>query len=61
MVKSCREIAKEIDELKKNLQQHRLLEITLADFSERKKCESNNALVMCANCTCWKSAREYCS
>lgn len=61
MVKSCREIAKEIEELKTKLQLNKLFEITLADFSERKKCESNSATIMCANCTCWKSAREYCS
>ncbi len=55
MVKSCGEIAKDIDELKRKLQQNRLIEITLADISERKKCESNNVLEICINCNCWKS------
>lgn len=61
MVKSCKEIAKEIDQLKLKLQQNKLIEMTLAELADRKKCESTNANVMCSNCDCWKSAREYCS
>lgn len=61
MVKTCREIAKEIDELRKTLQQNKLLEMSMVSLSDRKKCESNNATVMCTNCNCWKSAKEYCS
>ncbi len=61
MIKTCREIARDIEELKRKLQQNRLIDMTLADFSERKKCKSNTATEMCANCNCWKSVREYCS
>lgn len=61
MVKSCREIAKEIDELRRKLQQNKMVEMTLADISEKKRCESNNSSVMCSNCDCWKCTREYCS
>lgn len=61
MVKSCREIAKEIEDLRRKLQQNKMIELALVDLSERKKCSSSNASVMCCNCDCWKSAREYCS
>jgi hypothetical protein len=61
MVKSCKDIAKEIDELKRSLQQNKLVEMTLAEIADRKKCESNSVVDMCSNCVCWKSAREYCS
>ena len=61
MVKTCREIAKEIDELKRILKQNKLIEMSIIGLSDRKKCESNNATVMCANCNCWKNAKEYCS
>jgi hypothetical protein len=61
MVKSCSEIQKEIEELKRKLQQNRLIDLTFSEMTDKKKCESNNAAVMCSNCDCWKNAREYCS
>jgi hypothetical protein len=61
MIKSCREIAEEIEELRKDLQKNKLIQLSSVDFSERKKCESLNATSVCSNCNCWKSAREYCS
>lgn len=61
MTKTCKEIARDIDELKRKLQQNKLVEMALADISERVKCQSNNASIMCANCNCWKGAREYSS
>ena len=61
MVKSCREIANDIEELKRKLQQNKLIEMSIADFSERKKCQSNNTTEMCVDCNCWKNVREYCS
>lgn len=59
MTKTCKEIARDIDELKRKLQQNRLIEMALADFSERVKCQSDNSSIMCSNCNCWKSVREY--
>jgi hypothetical protein len=61
MVKSCGEIQKEIEELRRKLQQNKLIEYTLREMTEMKKCESNNATDTCASCNCWKSVREYCS
>lgn len=61
MVKSCREIAKEIEALREKLRENRIIELTLADISDKKKCESSNASSMCKNCNCWKNVREYCS
>lgn len=58
MTKSCREIARDIEELKRKLQQNRLIEMALVDFSERKKCQSESPIVMCSNCNCWKGVRE---
>lgn len=54
MVKSCREIAEDINELRKKIRQDRLTEMALADFSARKKCESPEVLIICTNCNCWK-------
>jgi hypothetical protein len=59
MVKSCREIQKDIEELKRKLQQNRLIEFTLLEMAEHKKCQSNNASDMCLKCNCWKSVKEY--
>lgn len=61
MVKTCRELAKDIEKLKEKLRENRIIELTLADISDKKRCESNNASSMCRDCNCWKSAREYCS
>lgn len=54
MIKSCREIALEIDNLKIKLQQNKLVEMTLADISDKKKCTVNDSSIMCSNCNCWK-------
>jgi hypothetical protein len=59
MVKSCREIAEEIDILKRNLQQNKNIKNSYEYFSERRKCNSNTATEMCANCNCWKNVKEY--
>lgn len=61
MIKSCREIAEEIEDLRRDLQKDKLLQLSSVDFSERKKCESTNTSAMCSNCNCWKSARDFCS
>jgi hypothetical protein len=58
MTKTCKEIARDIEELKRKLQQNRLVEMALVDFFERKKCLSNIATETCLNCNCWKSVRE---
>lgn len=55
MVKSCREIAEDIDELRRKIQQDRLTELALADFSERKKCKNTDGLITCKKCICWKA------
>lgn len=54
MVKSCREIAEDINELRRKIQQDRLTEMALADFSERNKCKAPDVLIICNNCNCWK-------
>ena len=54
MVKTCREIAEDIDELRRKIQQDRLTEMALADFSERKKCKAPDVLIICNKCKCWK-------
>lgn len=54
MIKSCKEIAKDIEELKRKIQQDRLTEMALADFSDKKKCKSPDILIICNNCNCWK-------
>jgi len=54
MIKSCKEIAKDIDELKRKIQQDRLTEMALADFSDKKKCNTPDVLIICNNCNCWK-------
>jgi len=61
MVKTCAEIDKEIEELRRKLQQNKTIELSIKGISERKKCKSSSANVMCSNCDCWKSAKEYCS
>ena len=61
MIKSCREIQEEIDELKRKLQQDKMINRSMKYFSESRKCASNNADVICNNCNCWKNAREYSS
>jgi hypothetical protein len=58
MVKSCKEIAKDIEELRRKIQQNRLTEIVLAGIAERKRCESDSVFEMCKDCTCWKNVRE---
>ena len=54
MVKSCREIEKDINDLKRKIQQNKLIEYALAGISERQKCDSNNTFEMCGDCHCWK-------
>lgn len=61
MVKSCKELAKEIEELKENLKQSRTNYSSIRSNSDKKLCESINPTTMCSNCDCWKSAREYVS
>lgn len=61
MVKTCAEIDKEIEELRRKLQQNKMIELSIKGVSERKKCNSSNANIMCSNCDCWKIVREYCS
>ncbi|QMP83865.1 MAG: hypothetical protein [Caudoviricetes sp.] len=55
MVKSCREIAEDIDELRRKIQQDKFTEMVFADFSERTKCKSSDFSVMCKKCNCWKA------
>jgi hypothetical protein len=59
MVKSCREIAKDIEDLKDNLKQNKLFKKSSEYDSERKKCDSNNVNEMCSGCYCWKIMKEY--
>lgn len=61
MVKSCNEIAKEIESLRVDIKTNKVINVVLDDLVEEKKCESPSAFVMCTNCNCWKMTREYCS
>ena len=40
MVKTCAEIDKEIEELRRKLQQNKTIELSIKGISERKKCKS---------------------
>lgn len=55
MVKSCREIAEEIDELRRKNQQNRLINMSLVIISETKMCRVDNPKQKCSQCNCWKA------
>jgi hypothetical protein len=62
MTKSCAQIAEDINELKRNIQQSKMINKFATDLiKENKNCSSKNANIMCENCICWKIVREYCS
>ena len=51
-MKTCKEIAKDIDDLRRKIQQDKLTDMALADFSDKKKCSSPDILIVCNNCNC---------
>ena len=57
MIKSCREIAEDINDLKRKLQQDRMIKRSSDYFADRRKCDSNNASDICSYCICWKSQK----
>ena len=59
-MKTCGDIAKDIDNLRHKLRHSRVVEMTvsLLENSDKKKCESPSPVNICIECNCWKSNHE---
>jgi hypothetical protein len=62
-VKTCADVQTEINELRKKLQQNKIIKQYFVNkgLSEQQKCDSESNLLKCEKCDCWKTAKEYCS
>jgi dynactin complex subunit len=60
-VKTCADVQKEINELKKRLQQNKQIKQfkIYNQLSEQQKCDSESLLLKCEKCDCWKTSKEY--
>lgn len=59
-MKTCRDIAKDIDSLLHKLRHSRVVDMTvsLLENSDKKKCESPSSSNICIECNCWKLNHE---
>ncbi len=59
-MKTCRDIARDIDTLRHRLRHNRVVDMTvsLLESSDKKNCESPSAINICIECNCWKSNHE---
>ena len=58
MVKSCNEIAKEIENLRFEIKTNKAVNVILDDLVEKQKCDSPSARIMCNYCNCWKLVKD---
>jgi hypothetical protein len=54
MTKSCKEISKDIRDLKEKIQTSKWINVLDKEISDKIKCNSDNAYEVCKNCKCWK-------
>jgi hypothetical protein len=59
-VKTCEDVQKEINDLRKKIQQEKTIKAFLASIklSEQQKCDSESITIKCEKCECWKTLKE---
>jgi len=63
-VKTCADVQREINELRKKLKRDkREFDVlkTYRHLSEQQRCDSESPFIKCEKCDCWKFAKEYSS
>jgi hypothetical protein len=58
-VKTCAEVQKDINELRRKLKQDKREYDTYRHLSEQQRCDSESPLLKCEKCECWKAIKEY--